>query len=129
MGNGKKLLSLQTDSRGLLQGNVSEVSFGRVGSMVAVDYVERAGHHYVVFTDNTAVKRRELDGSDGITIVQGLPGLRGIAADCVTGNIYYADMKKGLIAVSNLEGTGHRICYATPVVKSPFSIALNTRKG
>lgn len=127
--NATKLVSLISDSTGNSLEDPHSLSFGSLNRMVALDYVIKSGNHYIAYTDGSAVKRRGLDGTEDITITNGLPDPRGIATDCVTGNIYYADMQKPIIAVSNTEGTSHKVCLKSPQVKKPFSLALNTRKG
>ena len=125
--NGKKLMSLHPDGSGSIQGKDVDLSVGLLSNMYALDYVDINGRQSVVYTDQGAVKRRSLDGSDEAIITNGIPGLRGIAVDCTTGNIYYSDIQKGTITVSNFEGTAQRVCYAS--ISRPFTIALNTKKG
>ncbi|XP_062518856.1 low-density lipoprotein receptor-related protein 4-like isoform X2 [Corticium candelabrum] len=112
---------LRTDSKFL--------PIGHLKSIVALDYVKRSGHSYIVYTNDFAVQRSRLDGSETLTIAGGLPNLKGIAADCATGNIYYTDLEKSLIAVSNFDGTLQTVCFSSPTVSKPFSLALNTKIG
>ena len=129
MSNTTKLVSLLTDRNGTVQGKPRFLPFGRLTRVVALDYVTTGGCHYIVYTDGSTVKRRAMDGSKDTTIANGLQDPKGIATDCVTGNIYYTDMKKALIAVSNIEGTSQIVCLESPQVSKPLSLALNTLRG
>ena len=127
--NATKIISILTDTNANVQGSPNFLPFGRLNRMVALDYVNKGGRHYVAYTDGSTVKRRAMDGSQDITIANGLRDPRGIAIDCVTGNIYYLDVQKPMIAVSNIEGTSQRVCLEAPQVSKPYSLVLNTRKG
>ena len=82
--NGKKLMSLHPNRNGSIQGKDVDLSVGLLSNMYALDI---NGRQSVVYTDQGAVKRRSLDESDKAIITNGIPGLRGIAVDCTTGNI------------------------------------------
>ncbi|XP_062518866.1 low-density lipoprotein receptor-related protein 4-like isoform X2 [Corticium candelabrum] len=128
--NVKNLLWIEAMQNSSLFGTDSKVlPIGHLRSMVALDYVKRSGHSYIVYTNNFAVQRSRLDGSETLTIVGGLPDAKGIAADCATGNIYYTDLAKPLIAVSNFDGTLQTVCFSSPTVSKPFSLALNIKIG
>ena len=125
--NSSNVLSIKPNSTGGMDGTPKELALGYLRHVYGLDYVERDGHQYVIVADVSSLKRLNFDGSGGVTIVSSLSGLRGLAADCVTGNIYYCQMTKGVISITNLKGTIQYDCYSN--ILKPFAIALNTKKG
>jgi hypothetical protein len=121
------ILSMKPNSKGGIDGTPTELSLGYVSSVYGLDYVEDSRRPYVVLADGNSLKRLNFDGSGGVTIVNSLSGVRGVAADCITKNIYYCQMTKGVISVTNLQGTAQFDCHSN--IGRPFDIVLNTKKG
>ena len=125
--NSSNVLLIKPNSIGGMNGTPKELALGYLRGVYGVDYVERDGHQYAIVADISSLKRLNFDGSGGVTIVRSLSGLRGVAADCVTGNIYYCQMTKGVISVTDLQGTVQHDCYSN--LLKPFAVVLNTKKG
>jgi hypothetical protein len=121
------IISIKQQSSGVMGGTPTELSLAYLSGLYGLDYVEQDDRQYVVVADRNSLKRLNFDGSGSVTIVNSLDGVRGVAADCVTGNIYYCQMSKGVISVTNLKGTAQFDCHRN--LLKPFEIVLNTKKG
>jgi hypothetical protein len=74
------------------------------------------------------IRRANLDGTDQITLLKGLPGPTIVALDIAGGKMYWADEVAGEILRANLDARAKKSSFGTKIVlMASLSTYLTTR--